>query len=285
MTKPDKPVRACDAHAHVFDPQRFAYALPRRFTPGAATVVQLRKHMRRCGAASVVLVQPSVYGDCHDCLLDALAALGSAARGVCVASDRTSQGELAALDQAGVRGARINLVVDHQENVQHALAQLNSVEKRIPAHWHVQLHARLGMLQALAEHLCGSGRTYVLDHLGLPDVNAGVQTADWQFLLELLAGGQLYVKLSAPYLSSRTGAPYDDLRPFAETLLKVRGDRVLWGSNWPHTQGTHRSAVPDLRRVEPLRQEDDLQWRQTCASWAGDKAAGLLGGNAVLYGL
>lgn len=280
------PARACDAHVHVFDPQRFAYVTPRRFTPGTANVSQLREHLRRTGAAGAVLVQPSVYGDHHDCLLNALAALEGTGRGVCVVSERTSRKELAALDAAGVRGARINLVVDHQENIRHALALVNSVEARIPAHWHVQLHVRLGMLRALAGHLRASGRTYVLDHLGLPDIEAGIHGAHWQFLLELLAQGQLYVKLSAPYLSSRTGEPYDDLRPFAKTLFDLRSDRVLWGSNWPHTQGTHRSAEPDLNQVEPFRQEDDRRWRHTCALWAGDQAACVLGGNAALfYGL
>ena len=275
----------CDSHVHLFDPRRFPYVTPRRFTPGEATVPDLREHMRATGVQRVVLVQPSVYGDNHGCLLDGLQSLGPQARGVAVVASGTPQEELARLDAAGVRGARINLVVDHLDAPAVALARLREVESRIPAHWHVQLHVSLGVLQALAGHIERSDRCYVLDHMGLPDPAAGPHTQACAALLQLMRGGRLYIKLSAPYLCARSAPPYPDLAPLVGSLLAARSDRVLWGSNWPHTQGTARSPGLAAETIEAFREVDDRAWLATCRAFSGDSAPAVLGGNAqALYG-
>jgi len=33
---------------------------------------------------------------------------------------------------------------------------------------------------------------------------------------------------------SRTGAPYDDVVPFAQAVIETNPDRALWGTDWPH---------------------------------------------------
>lgn len=71
----------CDAHVHVFDPDRFPYVTTRRFTPGVASRQDLNEHIRNLGLSHVVLVQPSVYGDNNECLLDALNELSGTAGG------------------------------------------------------------------------------------------------------------------------------------------------------------------------------------------------------------
>jgi 2-pyrone-4,6-dicarboxylate lactonase len=275
----------CDCHVHVFDPQRFRYATPRRFTPSEATVSQLEEHMRAVGLCRVVLVQPSVYGEDNACLLDALHRLGDAARGVAVVSPGTPQEDIAALDEAGVRGARINLAVDPVETPGLALAKVSGIEACIPAHWHVQLHVSPTVLGTLSTHMAQSGRTYVLDHFGLPDTSPETQAFAWQRQLKLLQTGSLHVKLSAPYLVSRVGSPYPDVEPLAKSLMSLRPDRVLWGSNWPHTQGTSRQGTAKPEEVEVFRAVDDRLWRDACATWAGACADALLARNAeILYG-
>lgn len=275
----------CDCHVHVFDPARFPYVKPRRFTPGPATVAALRDHLRDVGATRVVLVQPSVYGDRHGALLDALISLGPHAHAVAVVSENTLPAELEGLDVAGVVGTRINLVVDQLQDPAVALARMRMIEQRIPGHWHVQLHVHLHVLKALANHIERSSRRYVLDHLGLPDPNAGVKTEDWTCLLGLVNTGRLHIKLSAPYLSSRTGPPYSDLQPFVESLLTAGASQLVWGSNWPHTRGTGRNPDAASDAIEPFRSMDDAVWLDVCGRWAGPKASAMLYGNAAnLYG-
>jgi 2-pyrone-4,6-dicarboxylate lactonase len=278
-------VSVCDSHVHVFDPARFPYVTPRQFTPGTATGVRLQSHLRALGASRVVLVQPSVYGDQHDALLDALASLGPCARGIAVVSEHTRPNELSQLNAAGVVGTRINLVVDQLQDPALALARMQAIERRIPGHWHVQLHVHLHVLRALAPHIERSSRHYVLDHLGLPDTETGIQTENWTCLLRLTQRGKVHVKLSAPYLSSRNGPPYSELQPFVESLLRASASQLVWGSNWPHTRGTGRNPDAASNSIEPFRSVDDAVWLEACSRWAGPHAGAVLYGNAAqLYG-
>jgi 2-pyrone-4,6-dicarboxylate lactonase len=296
---------ACDTHVHVFDPARFTYARPRRFTPGPATVADLQAYLARMALIRVVLVQPSVYGSDPACLLDALQVLnarGVEARGIAVISAGTTDRAIARLDEAGVMGARINLAVNHGagaagQELADALRLFKQTESRLPAHWHIQWHARLPVMHSLMPLICRSGRTHVLDHLGLPELSAGIKAPEWQALLTRLKasnGDRLYVKVSAPYLVSDCGPAHADLHPWISGLLDARPDRLLWGSNWPHTQGTARNqAHPPLTplsqhpepTIEPFRAVDERLWQQTCTLLAGDRAADFLGRNAQqLYG-
>lgn len=274
----DSPI--CDCHVHVFDPKRFAYVTPRRFTPGEATVSHLKSHLKKINACQVVLVQPSVYGEDNSCLLSAINELGTIAKGVAVISERTSPLEIAALQAAGVCSARINLVVDHVEDSHLALNRLIAIEQRIPYHWHVQLHVSQLAVGALANHIVKSNRLYVLDHMGLPNIVMGAEAGHWLRLLELLKSGHLYMKISAPYLYSRMPIVYDDLRPFLESLIDARPDRLIWGSNWPHTQGTSRNNDIGFESIEPFRQIDDLSWLNICKKWLGANCLSVLSENA-----
>ncbi|MFT3720615.1 amidohydrolase family protein [Pseudorhodoferax sp.] len=276
---------ACDAHVHVFEPARFPYAPARRFTPGRAGVDELQRHLRRIGAGRVVLVQPSVYGHDHGCLLDALAALRGAGRGVAVPAPDATPEQIARLDAAGVRAARVNLVVEGIADAAAARQAVARAAARIPAHWHVQLHLRLETVHALAGLLRTAGRHFVLDHLGLPDGPAALRSPAWRSLCGLVAAGAMSVKLSAPYLSAP--APYAALRPFVRDLASANPGALVWGSNWPHTQGAARSAAADPAQAEPFREVDDRAWLAQCRAWLAAQGlpAGTLEGNAArLYG-
>jgi D-galactarolactone isomerase len=51
----------------------------------------------------------------------------------------------------------------------------------------------------------------------------------------LLDTGRVWVKLSAPYETSQTGAPYyEDVSLLARYLAMHYPERCLWASNWPH---------------------------------------------------
>jgi 2-pyrone-4,6-dicarboxylate lactonase len=279
----DFPV--CDCHVHVFDPKRFAYVTTRRFTPDEATVAQLKSNLEKVGISNVVLVQPSVYGEDNSCLLSALKELGSTARGVAVVSEHTSSEEMVELQEAGVRGARLNLVVDSFEEPSLALNKLIAIEENIPSDWHVQLHVSQSVLGALASHISQSNRIYVLDHMGLPDVASGHKANNWLQLIELMKSSRLYIKVSAPYLFSRIPTLYTDVEPFVQSLINTRSDRVLWGSNWPHTQGTNRNKDINPESIETFRNIDNPAWLYICKKWFGTDSLAVLSENSKnLYG-
>jgi 2-pyrone-4,6-dicarboxylate lactonase len=275
---------SCDSHVHVFDPSQFPYVMPRRFTPAQARVDDLREHMARLNLSRVVLVQPSVYGSKHDCLLHALQHLGRQARGVAVVSDQTSDIEIQQLNRWGVVGTRVNLVVDHQTDTSPALERLKMLECRTPPHWHIQWHIRTDSLRSIAAYIESSDRLHVIDHLGLPAMPFDLNSRAWCQLRELMRSGKLYVKVSAPYLTSLQATSFDDLHSVVEDLLSIRSDRVLWGSNWPHTQGSRRSQTASSMDVEEFRDFDDLAWFKRSQHWADSHANAMLGLNAqALY--
>jgi D-galactarolactone isomerase len=54
-------------------------------------------------------------------------------------------------------------------------------------------------------------------------------------LLGFVESGRFYVKLSAPYETSKVGAPlFGDVGALAKKLARTAPDRMLWASNWPH---------------------------------------------------
>jgi D-galactarolactone isomerase len=104
-----------------------------------------------------------------------------------------------------------------------------------PFGWHanIQLDGReLPKYEAQIKRLPGK---FVIDHTGkflepvAPDHEA------FKSLLRLVDTGRCWVKLSAPYETSKTGAPkYADVGKLAKALVKKAPERMLWASNWPH---------------------------------------------------
>ena len=74
------------------------------------------------------------------------------------------------------------------------------------------------------------------------DASRGLDQPDFRKLRELLRDARFWVKVSGADRVSRQGPPYADAVPFARALVEDAGDRVLWGSDWPHPNLGH---VPD----------------------------------------
>jgi predicted TIM-barrel fold metal-dependent hydrolase len=174
------------------------------------------------------------------------------------------------------------MVVNNSSNVDSAIKLIKDIELRTPEHWHIQLHVSLNVLEALSERVLHSSRHFVIDHFGLPDVSQGIDAPSWKHLLDLLKTGKLYVKASAPYLSSKESAKYGDLKLFFESLIQANPQRVLWGTNWPHTQGTKRQTITPISEIEQFRIEDDLSWIAQTKSWARDHLDDIAFKNASL---
>jgi D-galactarolactone isomerase len=94
-------------------------------------------------------------------------------------------------------------------------------------------------------------------------------------LLRLLESGRTWVKLSAPYESSRSGPPgYADVAALAMALVRAAPERMLWASNWPHP-GRDRAEVRDESLLDLL-----LAW----APEAATRHRILVDNPAALYG-
>lgn len=230
------PQGTCDTHFHVFAPG-FPLAEPRSYTPQMETILGWQTMADSFGIDGGVLVQPSVYGLDNNVLLATLDAHPDRLRGIVVIPGTTPTSEIARFDQLGVRGVRINLRNKSGIGLD-ALADLASRIK--PFGWHVQFQVGPQAIGSIAELCQRFEINGVIDHLAfMPLDPQGPAVADIQRALE---SGRVWTKISAPYRLKGDG-----YAAVIRTLARNHGNRLLWGSDWPHTELFH--DVPE---------EDDL---------------------------
>jgi predicted TIM-barrel fold metal-dependent hydrolase len=229
------PPGACDAHCHVFGPAaRFPYAPERSYTPPDAPVESLRKLHAHLGISRAVIVHASCHGSDMAVTLDAIASSGGAYRGVAVVEDAVTDGELARLHAGGIRGIRFNFV-KHLGGVPD-LGVFHRLLARIkPLGWHIVLHFDAGDLleqRALLERI---DVPFIIDHMGRVKAAEGLEQAPFRALTELYRRNPLaWIKISGAERISVGKRPFHDAVPFAQALIGIDADRLLWGTDWPH---------------------------------------------------
>jgi len=152
---------------------------------------------------------------------------------------------------------------------------LEAMAARIaPLGWNINLQLDGRTLPEHAAMLRRLPCPLVIDHNGkflepVPVEHPGVRA-----LLGLLDTGRVWIKLSAPYETSRSGPPaYDDVSALARALVAAHAERCVWASNWPH---------PNIKPPPPNPAMLDL-----LLDWAPDEATRhriLVDNPARLYG-
>jgi D-galactarolactone isomerase len=241
--------------------------------PGHFPVEAYRAMQSRLGLERVVVVQPNAYQDDNRVTLDAIRALGPGAKGVGVVKPSVSDAELERLTRGGIVAQRIFDL----PNGAVPLAQMHEVMARVrPFGWfaNIQLDGR-----ELPEHEARIARLqgrFVIDHTGKYLEPVALDHPAFAALLRLVDTGRCWVKLSAPYETSETGAPgYEDVSRLARALVRHAPERMLWASNWPHPSAPS-DAVPD-----------DADLLDLLLDWAPEEAARrriLTDNPAELYG-
>lgn len=281
------PVNACDCHTHIFDPHQFPYAPERTYTPEAALPEEMSALHRALHVDRVVIVTPSVYGTDNSATLFGIAARGRSARGVAVIDERTQESDLETLAKGGVRGIRLNFVTAGQVDLGAARKRFTWASDRVKhRNWHIQIYARPEVISGLKGALQDSPVPVVFDHFGGAQASLGVEQPGFADLIQLVASGKAYVKLSGAYRASKRGPDYTDVVPLARALIAANEERVLWGTDWPHP-GTTPPPGGKRTDVTPLLQIDDGRLLNQLAVWAPDAAVRkkiLVDNPARLYG-
>lgn len=239
---------AVDTHAHVFR-QGLALADTRRHTPDYdATPAQYLGLLDAHGLSHGVLVQPSFLGTDNSHLVAALRAEPARLRGVAVVAPGIDDAALGGLAAAGVVGIRLNLIgLALPDLAAPAWRQL--LERVNALGWHVEVHVQAARLADILPALLQAGCRVVVDHFGRPDPALGVADPGFQYLLRQAAGGQVWIKLSAPYRNWNGPACAASGREAARQLLDACGpERLMWGSDWPHTEHRHLASYPAATR-------------------------------------
>ena len=249
------PKGACDTHMHFYDGA--LSAKPGTPNPGHYTVAMYRELQKKLGLERVIVVQPNAYGDDNTVTLNAMREIGKNAKGVAVVKPSVSDAELVRLTQAGMCALRIMTL--HGGTL--GFDAMDGLMARVhPFGWHanIQLDGReLPKYEAQIKRLPGR---FVIDHTGKFLEPVSPDSKEFRSLLNLVDTGRCWVKLSAPYETSKTGAPkYEDVSKLARALVRHAPQRMLWASNWPH---------PSARKPAP---PDDADLLDLLLDWAPDE--------------
>ena len=252
------PPGACDCHMHAYD-TAYPLAPSATFVPPHAPMGDYLAVQQALGLSRVVVVQPTAYGFDNRCTLAAVAALGQRARGVAMLPATVSQAELQQLHAAGIRGVRVMMLAG-------GLASWDDLptlaDKVRPWGWHLNVQFDGREFEQRLPLLRGLNLPLVIDHQGKFLVPPTPQEPAFQALCRLLEAGGTWVKLSAPYETSRSGAPlYEDVAALARHLAKHYPERCLWASNWPHPNQHPAPSSAALLSLLPgwLSRPGDLQ--------------------------
>ncbi|MET4242509.1 amidohydrolase family protein [Bradyrhizobium sp. RT10b] len=262
--KSETSLPTIDTHAHVFH-RGLKLAPGRRYAPDYdAPLALYLEQLDRNGMSNGVLVQPSFLGTDNSYLVESLKTSGGRLRGIAVVDPSVTADELRALDRAGVVGIRLNLVGQSLPDL--AAGEWKALLGNVKSMgWQVELQRNASDLALLAPQLLDHGVTVVLDHYALPDPKLGVADPGFQSVLKLGATRNVWVKISAPYRNGASGESF--AREAYPLLRKAYGlDRLLWGSDWPHTQFEASQAYAKNRQFLDALIVDNSERAQVLAS-------------------
>lgn len=255
----DSLAGACDCHIHIVGtPDVYPFAEDRTYTPGPATVAALRAHLDGIGFTRMVVVQPSVYGFDNRCTLEGIREFGPEARGVAVIGPDIDDAELDALHAGGIRGVRVNVESAGIAGTDAVVAETHRVAKVVARlGWHVQLFCSAKIVQEAVSQFTDVEVPLVFDHYAKVTNEGNRIAPEFRPLLDLIAAGKAYVKLSALYRHA-FAEDEDMLAGVTRDFVDANPDRCVWASDWPHTSNSHRTPETRLQ-IEPYRKIDNKE--------------------------
>jgi 2-pyrone-4,6-dicarboxylate lactonase len=237
------PAGAWDAHVHIFGPAvKYPHVEKPHYTLPDGTLAQYRNLMPRLGIERFVIVQPSFYGCDNSCLIDTLAEAGDRARGVVMLEPDITDAELEGFHRSGVRAVRLDLFKRAREPMAAVKSYITQMAARVdPLGWHLQFYAPGYVVRDLTDFFRTLQTDFVIDHMGYMLEEDGLKAKDFSALLDLLAGGHCFLKLSGAYRIAKLRG-YEYVEPVARAIVERAPDRALWGSDWPHISYSDRDT-------------------------------------------
>lgn len=246
---------------HVVDVEKWPLSATAAYQPPSHTLDDARSALtRQLGIEKMVIVQPSIYANDNNCTLEGVQGLGiSKGRGVIQFDAQTTTSEqLQAWHDDGARGVRLNFKSVGAKVTSEDLAK--SLHQYVNAvrglNWIVQIYIAMEdipLLEPIIPQL-DSGVKICIDHVGHPSPEslAHAKTAydlpGFASFAKLLQQGQTWTKLSATYrLHKDPRAPA--IEALCREVIRLRPDRCVFATDWPHTRFDGIDVVPYLEAV------------------------------------
>ena len=228
------PHGAWDSHCHVFGPAaEFPFAADSSYTPPDAPFETLRALHDHLGLSRGVIVQASCHGTDNRAMLDAIARSEGRYRGVAIVDGSETDQQLAEMDAGGIRGVRFNFVA-HLGGAPDLEVFDSTVDRLADFGWHVVLHLDAQDILTYADRLTRIPVPFIIDHMGRVKAQEGIEQPSFEALQQLMENPLAWVKVCGAERVSVGRRPFHDAVPFAERLIQIAPERVLWGTDWPH---------------------------------------------------
>ena len=245
----DMPPNACNAHLHIIDP---AFPNDGKAAAQTGTVETYRALADRLRLPRAVFVQAKPFALNNACLLDAIARFGpESARGIAVVDNTVTDAELERLHEGGIRGLRFS--VWNPDNAVVSFDDCAPLSERVKhMGWNMQLHMGASQLVKWADIIRRLDCKVVIDHMGRMDPALGIKDPAYPFIQEMIDKGSTWVKLSGPYLNTRTSEPWEDATRTAIAIAEYAPERVVWGTDFPHVTEKVKPDEKELTEMIPL---------------------------------
>ncbi|OOF96865.1 hypothetical protein ASPCADRAFT_168031 [Aspergillus carbonarius ITEM 5010] len=278
------PSNAWDTHIHVFDPDSFPYAVPRSYTPKAAQMAEYPTAVTGC--RKIVIVHASMQGVSPAPLVDTLSKQsrmpGYTLRGLATIDPHTiTDAELDALHAAGVRGARLHEMAwghGKQSGGSDIIQKVTALADRLARlEWAIGIFCPISAWAAMADTIRNLDPRIqmVADHFG-GTFPGEENSPEFATFLALIREKRVWVKVSGfERLYHGHAGGMQAIEPMAKAVIAAGPDRIVFGSDWPHTQlGVTRKGKTDQQRleeVEGFREVDDAEHIRTLRQWIPDE--------------
>jgi len=245
------PADACDTHFHVFGPPEvFPFLSNHEYTAPAAPLEHYQKMLAVIGVERAVVVQPSVHGLDNSATLDAVKNSHGKFRGVGRIDDQTPKAELNRLHEGSIRGVRFNLLDRPRGNVKLDVLD-RCIENIAPLGWSLDLHIDMKNLIVQEKRIRACPVPVIIDHIARVKPAQGLNQPGFQLLLDLMKLKHVWTKVSGAdkicetTVHSYYGLPFVEVTPYAQAVIAAAPDRVIWGTDWPHSNNFLPGHTPN----------------------------------------
>lgn len=236
-----------DAHAHVFTRDMPLIGKPRHRPNYDFTTGQFLKVLDDHGVGFGVIAAASIYGDYNDYTIAACRS-SPRLRGTVILEPTAEMYTLEQMKKDGIVGVRLPFLELDPLPDMTTFEYRRLLKRFADLDWHVHLHIEGDRAPPLIDLLQASGVKLVIDHMGRPNAQTGINSAGFKAMLKAVENGRTWVKLSAGYRMGPAAMEYG-----RELVRRVGPERLVWASDCPFVG--HESKV---------KYQDTIDWFVAC---------------------
>lgn len=202
------------------------------------TVEDYVKVLDTHGVAFAVLAVASPWLDYNDYLIDCVKR-NPRLRGTVILQPTVERYVMEAMNRDGIIGVRLHMIgLDTMPDI--TTFEYRRTFRRIAdLGWHIHLHAEGRDLPALVPLLGQAGATLVIDHLGRPDPQGGINSEGFKTMVRSVEKGGTWVKALGAY-PARPGK----VRGLSQELIRLVGsDKLVRAAIVPSLVWSYQSTI------------------------------------------